>query len=267
MRYPRLGSSGFWFIHTRVASNRRAACGRLPESASMSPRLTSISSSRQTATDMGANASSSSPSQVTMDLTRLVRPEGSTVTGSPLRTTPEASVPAKPRKSRLGRMTYCTGKRRSVVLMSRAMGTVSRCSNNAGPWYHGPALLEHLETVPIARDINTTDLRFPVQYVIRPNLDFRGFAGTLASGVVRKGDPVTVLPSGRTSRVKSIVTWEGELAEAFAPMSVAVCLEDEIDVSRGDMLALSGNLELGAARHEATVVWMNQKPLEPNRSY
>jgi sulfate adenylyltransferase subunit 1 (EFTu-like GTPase family) len=135
------------------------------------------------------------------------------------------------------------------------------------PWYHGPALLEHLETVPIARDINTTDLRFPVQYVIRPNLDFRGFAGTLASGVLRKGDRVTVLPSGRGSRVKSIVTWEGELDEAFAPMSVAVCLEDEIDVSRGDMLALPGNLPHAARRFDATVVWMNRKPLEPNRSY
>jgi sulfate adenylyltransferase large subunit len=135
------------------------------------------------------------------------------------------------------------------------------------PWYLGPALLEHLETVPIDRDLNLTDLRFPVQYVIRPNLDFRGFAGTLASGVVRKGDRITVLPSGRTSSVKSIVTWDGELDEAFAPMSVALCLEDEIDVSRGDMLALSGNLPLAGRRFDATVVWMNQKPLEPNRSY
>jgi sulfate adenylyltransferase large subunit len=135
------------------------------------------------------------------------------------------------------------------------------------PWYGGPALLEHLETVPISRDINLTDLRFPVQYVIRPNLDFRGFAGTLASGVVRRGDEITVLPSGRTSRVKSIVTWEGDLEEAFAPMSVTVCLEDEIDISRGDMLALPSNLPHSARRFDATVVWMNQKPLEPNRSY
>src|ERR1019366_4335875 len=135
------------------------------------------------------------------------------------------------------------------------------------PWYQGPALLEHLETVPIARDINLTDLRFPVQYVIRPNLDFRGFAGTLASGVVRRGDAITVLPSGRTSRVKSIVTWEGDLEEAFAPMSVTLCLEDEIDVSRGDMLVHPGNLPHIARRFDATVVWMNQKPLEPNRSY
>ena len=90
---------------------------------------------------------------------------------------------------------------------------------------------------PSRRDRNLTDLRFPVQYVIRPNLDFRGFAGQVASGVVRRGDAVTVLPSGHTSRVKSIVTWDGELEEAFAPMSVTVCLEDEIDISRGDMLA------------------------------
>ena len=135
------------------------------------------------------------------------------------------------------------------------------------PWYHGPALLEHLETVPIARDINHTDLRFPVQYVIRPNLNFRGFAGQVASGVLRRGDEVTVLPSGRTSKVKSIVTWEGDLEEAFAPMSVTVCLEDEVDVSRGDMLVLAGNLPHSSRRFDATVVWMNQKPLEPNRSY
>jgi sulfate adenylyltransferase large subunit len=135
------------------------------------------------------------------------------------------------------------------------------------PWYSGPTLLEHLETVPIARDLNLTDLRFPVQYVIRPNLDFRGFAGTLASGVVHPGDAIAVLPGGRTSRVKSIVTWDGELPEAFAPMSVTLCLEDEIDVSRGDMLALPGNLPHVSRRFDATVVWMNQKPLEPNRGY
>src|SRR5579871_2276535 len=104
------------------------------------------------------------------------------------------------------------------------------------PWYSGPSLLEHLETVPIDRDFNLAEMRFPVQTVIRPNLDFRGFAGQIPSGVIRRGDGITVLPSGRTSRVKSIVTWDGELEEAFAPMSVTVCLEDEIDISRGDML-------------------------------
>jgi sulfate adenylyltransferase large subunit len=135
------------------------------------------------------------------------------------------------------------------------------------PWYEGPALLEHLETVPIAHDRNLADFRFPVQYVIRPNLDFRGFAGQVASGVVRRGDPITVLPSGRTSRVKSIVTWDGELEEAFAPQSVTLCLEDEVDVSRGDMLVHGGNLPHAGRRFEANLVWMNQKPLVPHRPY
>jgi sulfate adenylyltransferase large subunit len=135
------------------------------------------------------------------------------------------------------------------------------------PWYTGPALLEHLEIVPVAHDRNLRDFRFPVQYVIRPNLDFRGFAGQVASGVVRRGDPITVLPSGRSSRVKSIVTWEGELDEAFAPMSVTVCLEDEVDVSRGDMLVHTGNQPHAGRRFDANLVWMNEKPLAPNRSY
>lgn len=135
------------------------------------------------------------------------------------------------------------------------------------PWYDGPSFLEHLESVPIDRDFNLSELRFPVQYVIRPDLDFRGFAGQIASGVIRKGDSVTVLPSGRTSRVKSIVTYEGELAEAYAPMSVTVCLEDEIDVSRGDMLVHAESVPHSGRRFEATVVWMNEKPLEPHRPY
>jgi len=135
------------------------------------------------------------------------------------------------------------------------------------PWYDGPPLLQHLETVPLARDRNLSDFRFPVQYVIRPNLDFRGFAGQVASGVVRRGDLITVLPSGRTSRVKSIVTWEGDLEEAFTPMSVTLCLEDEIDISRGDMLVHAGNVPHTGRRFEATLVWMNQKPLAPNRPY
>jgi len=135
------------------------------------------------------------------------------------------------------------------------------------PWYTGPSLLEHLETVPIASDRNLINMRFPVQYVVRPNLDFRGFAGQLASGVIRRGDAITVLPSGRTSRVKSIVTWDGDLQEAFSPMSVTVCLEDEIDISRGDMLVPTDDVPHSGRRFEATVVWMNEKPLEPHRPY
>jgi sulfate adenylyltransferase large subunit len=135
------------------------------------------------------------------------------------------------------------------------------------PWYEGPSLLEHLETVPISNDHNLNDMRFPVQYVIRPGQDFRGFAGQVASGVIRRGDLVAVLPSGFTTRVKSIVTWDGELEEAFAPMSVTVCLEQEIDVSRGDMLVPAGNRPHMGRRFDATIVWMNEKPLEPHRPY
>ncbi|PWU05712.1 MAG: sulfate adenylyltransferase subunit CysN [Terriglobia bacterium] len=135
------------------------------------------------------------------------------------------------------------------------------------PWYTGPTLLEHLETVPIAEDRNLTNMRFPVQYVIRPDQDFRGFAGQVASGVIRRGDAVTVFPSGRTTRVESIVTWDGKLEEAFAPMSVTVCLEDEIDISRGDMLAHGDDTPHLGRRFEATVVWMNEKVLEPHRPY
>jgi sulfate adenylyltransferase large subunit len=135
------------------------------------------------------------------------------------------------------------------------------------PWYTGPTLLHHLETVPIGDDRNLTDFRFPVQFVIRPNLDFRGFAGQIASGTVRRGDPITVLPSGRTSRVRSIVTRDGDLEEAFAPMSVTICLEDEIDISRGDMLVVPPNTPHQERRFEATVVWMNEQPLRANRPY
>src|SRR5215510_6238157 len=108
------------------------------------------------------------------------------------------------------------------------------------PWYNGPTLMHLLETVYIGSDRNLEDLRFPVQHVLRPNLDFRGFSGTLASGIVRRGDEVMALPSRKTSRVKSIVTFDGDLEEAFSPQSVTITLEDEIDVSRGDMLVRPG---------------------------
>src|SRR5688572_11877803 len=134
------------------------------------------------------------------------------------------------------------------------------------PWYDGPALLEHLESVPVSQDRQHSGFRFPVQYVIRPDLDFRGFAGQIASGKIRQGDPITVLPSGRTSRVKSIVTWDGDLKEAYAPMSVTICLEDEIDISRGDML-VAGDPPHSGRRFEAALVWMNAQPLQPNRPY
>src|SRR5947209_6716528 len=137
----------------------------------------------------------------------------------------------------------------------------------AMPWYAGPPLLSHLETVHIASDRNLSDMRFPVQYVLRPNLNFRGFAGTVASGILRVGDDVMALPSGKRSTVKSIVTYEGEVAEAFSPMAVTVTLEDEIDVSRGDMLVHPGNQPHVSAQIEAVVVWMAERPFVPGRSY
>ncbi|MGN6627685.1 MAG: sulfate adenylyltransferase subunit CysN [Tepidisphaeraceae bacterium] len=135
------------------------------------------------------------------------------------------------------------------------------------PWYSGPALLAHLENVHIASDRNLTDMRFPVQYVLRPNLNFRGFAGTVASGILRRGDEVMALPSRKRSRIKSIVTFDGELQEAFSPQAVTVTLEDEIDVSRGDMLVHPGNEPHVSSQIEATVVWMNEKPLVGGKTY
>jgi sulfate adenylyltransferase large subunit len=135
------------------------------------------------------------------------------------------------------------------------------------PWYRGPALLEYLETVPIAAENHAVGMRLPVQYVIRPNQDFRGLAGQLASGAIRPGDRVRVLPSGRETRVRSLVTPEGELAEVFAPMSVTVCLEEELDVSRGDMLVAPADPPEHALRFHATLVWMNEKPAAADRPY
>ncbi len=135
------------------------------------------------------------------------------------------------------------------------------------PWYRGPTMLEYLETVEIAADRNLEDFRYPVQYVIRPDLTYRGFAAEIASGVVKKGDEVMVLPSRRTSRVKAIDVWEGELPEAFAPMSVSLRLEDEVDVSRGDMLVHPDNLPNEGQRFDAELVWMTEKPLDPNKTY
>jgi len=135
------------------------------------------------------------------------------------------------------------------------------------PWYNGPTLMHLLETVYIGSDRNLEDLRFPVQNVLRPNLDFRGFSGTLASGIVRKGDEVMALPSRKMSRVKSIVTFDGDLEEAFSPQSVTLTLEDEIDVSRGDMLVRPGNLPRVEQKFEATIVWMSEEPMVPGKSY
>ena len=137
----------------------------------------------------------------------------------------------------------------------------------AMPWYQGAPLLNHLETVHIASDRNLTEMRLPIQYVLRPNLNFRGFSGTIASGILKKGDEVAALPSGKKSKIKSIVTYDGELDEAFSPMAVTVTLEDEIDVSRGDMLVHPGSLPHVSSQIEAMVVWMAEKPFVPGKTY
>jgi sulfate adenylyltransferase subunit 1 len=134
-------------------------------------------------------------------------------------------------------------------------------------WYHGPTFLEHLETVPIRMETPSDAVRFPVQYVIRPDASFRGFAGPVASGVIRPGDPVVSLPSERKSRVKSIVTFDGDAPEAFPPMSVTLTLEDEIDLSRGDMLVSPAHPPRVSRHFDAMVVWFNAEPTEPGKSY
>lgn len=135
------------------------------------------------------------------------------------------------------------------------------------PWYDGQSLLELLETIYIGSDHNLVDLRFPVQYVIRPSMDFRGYAGTVASGIIRRGDEVMILPSGTVSRVARIVTYDGELEEAFPPMSVTITLEDERDVSRGDMIVHRHNLPRVERHFEAMLVWMDTTPMDLNRPY
>jgi len=135
------------------------------------------------------------------------------------------------------------------------------------PWYEGETLMWMLENVKISADRNFVDFRFPVQYVNRPNLDFRGFCGTVASGIVRKGDEIVALPSGKKSRIKSIVTYDEELEQAFTPMAITLTLEDEIDISRGDMIVHSDNLPVSSDKVSATIVWMNESPLLPGKQY
>jgi len=135
------------------------------------------------------------------------------------------------------------------------------------PWYNGSPLLNHLETVQVASDRNLIDLRFPVQLALRPDSNFRGYLGTLASGTLKAGAEVMVLPGGNTTRVDSIFTADGSLDEAFAPQAVGVCLCDDIDVSRGDMLVHPHNVPHIGNSFEAMVVWMSQTPMEPDQIY
>ncbi len=136
------------------------------------------------------------------------------------------------------------------------------------PWFSGKPMMELLNTIEIASDHNFVDARFPVQYVNRPNLDFRGFCGTVASGVFHKGDAITVLPSGKASKVKSIVTYDSELDQAFAGMAVTLTLEDEIDISRGDLIIGRQQVVPSVAeKFKATIVWMTEQAMTPGRRY
>jgi sulfate adenylyltransferase large subunit len=134
-------------------------------------------------------------------------------------------------------------------------------------WYDGPSLLELLESLPTSQDTRTAPFRFPVQRVLRPDHTFRGFAGQIASGTVRPGDTITVLPSGRSAEVERIVTWDGDLSEARAPLSVSLVLNRELDISRGDLLVSAQRPATIARRIVAALVWMDQRPLDSSRRY
>ena len=144
---------------------------------------------------------------------------------------------------------------------------VRRSANT--PWYEGPSLLHHLEHVHVASDRNLVDVRFPVQYVVRPQSDafhdYRGYAGTVASGVLRPGDEVQVLPSGLTTTIAGIDGPRGPVEEAFAPMSVTVRLADDLDVSRGDLICRPGNAPHVPQDLDALVSWMADEPLRPRQ--
>jgi len=157
------------------------------------------------------------------------------------------------------------GARMHAIPMSALDGDNVITRSDRTPWFDGQSLLQYLETVEVDRDVASKPFRFPVQLVLRPTHDFRGYAGQIVSGTVKPGDTVTAWPSGRSSRVKRIVTWDGDLDVARAPMSVTLTLEDEIDISRGDMITI-GKPHVGQ-RFRADIVWMDERPLDPGRVY
>jgi sulfate adenylyltransferase large subunit len=140
-------------------------------------------------------------------------------------------------------------------------------STGAMPWYTGPSLLELLEALPSSRETRNEPFRFPVQRVLRPDHTFRGFAGQIASGTIRRGDEIAVFPSGRSAKVERIVTFDGDLDEAIAPLSVTLVLDHEVDISRGDLIAAANAAPVVASGLKASLVWMDQRPLDVNRRY
>jgi sulfate adenylyltransferase large subunit len=157
------------------------------------------------------------------------------------------------------------GAKLHPIPISAKLGDNVITKSERTPWFDGAPLLEYLETVQVDRSQTGEPFRFPVQLVSRPNHAFRGYAGQIVSGTVRPGDAVTIWPSGRTSRVKRIVTWDGELEIARSPMSVTLTLEDELDISRGDVIAI-GDIAVSQT-FRADVVWMDERPLDPSRVY
>ena len=139
--------------------------------------------------------------------------------------------------------------------------------SSKSPWYKGETLIEHLENVQIDSDRDLTHFRFPVQYVNRANLDFRGFCGTVASGVVKVGDEITVLPSHKSSKVKEIVTYDGNLPYAYAQQAITLTLEDEIDISRGDVIVKSDEQADEANNFDVDIVWLSEDPLIKGKQY
>ncbi|HLY78817.1 MAG TPA: adenylyl-sulfate kinase, partial [Caulobacteraceae bacterium] len=155
-----------------------------------------------------------------------------------------------------------------AIPISGLKGDNITSASDATPWYAGPTLMQHLETVEIDETrLQAGPLRLPVQWVSRPNLDFRGFAGEIASGAARPGDRVRILPSGRESRIARIVTKDGDLDLAVAGQSVTFTLEDEVDCSRGDVIASADAPAEAADQFETTIVWMGEEPLLPGRPY
>jgi sulfate adenylyltransferase large subunit len=160
---------------------------------------------------------------------------------------------------------FLTGASVHAIPMSALNGDNVITRSDRTPYFDGLPLLEYLETVQVHRNLPAAPFRFPVQLVARPDQDFRGYAGQIASGIVRVGDRVTSWPSGKSAVVERIVTWDGDLDMAFAPMSVTLTLDHEIDTSRGDVLTLEPAFV--GQKFEAEVVWMDEKPLDPGRVY
>jgi sulfate adenylyltransferase subunit 1 (EFTu-like GTPase family) len=157
------------------------------------------------------------------------------------------------------------GARAHAIPLSALHGDNVITPSDRTPWFDGPSLLEYLETVEVTRDLTSLPLRFPVQLVQRPNHEFRGYAGQIVSGTIRVGDRITAWPCNRSARVNRIATFDGDLDFAFAPMSVTLTLDDEIDISRGDVLTIEPPTV--GTEFEAEVVWMDERPLDPGRVY